>query len=479
MTFSLVTASVNPSPLPTTFTVNTSHPKNETSSQAINIGNLQEESSVISVSDQGAAAGSAVSATFAAQEGDVASLSESFGNIVDQALTQFQLYDSSGNIVADNQGTSAQQYAYSQWVNGTLQLNSDTYTAIATPAFGDTALNINSTAQQGTSLGVTSQLTGSDTSEYYNFSLSGGNLKLAFDAGSSTPSARVQVYDSSGDVVADSAGNSYEKANYIALTSGTGLAATTGNYSVQVSYANGADTTQNINYNFQLYSGTNYAVIYNNNVTAPPADYSAAGSVTPTADAQLYSRQAYNQIGTKAASAINIGWLAENQSSLNVVSQLTSADNTDYYSFTLQSGNNLKFGFDSTQTPNPSDLRVQILDSSGTNVIADSGGTAAQQAAYKSLTTTDGLAAKAGNYIAKISYAANAPKTSQNYVFNLFSGTTFSSQYKTIASPQTYGNAILTGTLPGAAAATGIAAYLTGLANGDEPDIITAISTLA
>ena len=305
-------------------------------------------------------------------------------NIVDQASTRFQLYDSSGDIVADSEGTTEQQAAYSEWVQGALSLGADTYTAIATPALGDFAPAISTSQQQGTSLEVNSQLTGGDTSEYYNFSLSSGNnLKLSFDAGANNPSTRVQVYNGNGQIIADSEGNAFEQANYQALTSGTGLTASVGNYSVQVSYANNANTTQNINYNMQLFSGTNYAVVYNNNIKAQPADYTASGSVTATSTAQAYSRQAYNKISETAATAVNIGWLAENQSSLNVNSQLTSTDNSDLYSFTLQTGNNLKFGFDTTQTANPSDLRVQILDGSGMQVIADSQGTPAQQAAYQ------------------------------------------------------------------------------------------------
>jgi hypothetical protein len=462
MTYSLAAASVNPSAFPTTFNVNTAHPKNETSSQAINIGSLQQEGDVISVSDQGQTATTAVSTTFSALAGDNASLSVSFGNIVDEFSTQYQLFDPEGNIVADNQGTTAQQNAYTQWIAGTLTLASDgTYTSIATPSQGlGSSASITSTAQQGTSLGVKSQLTGGDASEYYNFSLSGSNLKLAFDAGSATPSTRVQILNSSGQIIADSDGDPFQQANYFAATSGTGLSASSGNYSVAVTYAPGADTTQNISYNFQLYSGTNYAVVYNNNVTAKPADFTAAGSVTATSDAQAYSRQAYNEIGETASNPVTIGWLAENVSNLNVLSQLTNADNADYYTFTQQDGDNIKFGFDTTQTANASNLRVQLYDGTGLNLIADSNGTPAQQAAYKSLTTTNGLTSAPGNYIVKISYAPGAAQTDSQYDFNLFSGTTYSAQYKTIASPQTYSNAALSGTLSSATASTGIAAYL-------------------
>ena len=480
MTYSLATSSMTPSALPTVFSVNTAHPKNETAAKAINIGNLQEQSSIVSISDKGAEAGSAVSSSFVAQAGDIVSLSKSFTSSVEQVSTHFQLFDSSGNVIADNQGTSDQQTAYTSWAAGTLSITAaDTYTTVATPAFGTVALGINTVQQQGTSLQVNSQLTGGNAAEYYNFSLStGNNIKLALDAGSASSSTRVQLYDADGHIVADSGGNSFQKSNFQALTSGTGLTSSVGNYSVKVSYAKGADTNKDINYTLNLYSGSTYAVVYKNNVKANPTDNTAAGSVTPTSDAQLYSRQGYNAINATAATAVNIGWITQDKSSLNVISQLTNADNTDYYSFTLQSGDNLKFGFDSKNTPNAAHIRVQVLDSSGNQVIADSAGTPTQKAAYKSLTTTNGLQAKAGGYVAKISYAPDAPKVNTNYTFNIYSGTSYAAQYRTIASPQTYGNALLTGTVGVKSASSGMAAYLTALANGDTTDAMTSALSL-
>jgi hypothetical protein len=482
MSNSLVTSSVTPSAFPTTFTVNTAHPKNETASQAINIGNLQEESSILNISDQGNTAGAQVSTTFTAQAGDISNLSQSFNNFVDQITTHFQLFDSSGNTVADNQGTTAQQAAYTKWVAGTLALNSDTYTATATPqasSSGSPALTLDTTQQQGTSLQVKSQLTGGDPSEYYAFTLStGNNIKMSFDAGTGTKSTRVQLMNGNGNIIADSNGDAFQKANYIALTSGTGLTTSTGDYSIKVTYAPSADQTQNINYDMQLFSGTNYAVVYKTNATAKAYDNTASGSVTATSDAMLYTRQAYHKIDEKASTAVNIGWLAKNKSSLEVLSQLTHVDSTEYYSFTLQSGDNLKFGFDTKQTKNASDLRVQLLNVSGTKVLADSGGTAAQQAAYKSLTTANGLAASPGKYLVKITYAAKAKKNDDAYVFNLYSGTSFSAQYKTTTSPQTYANAMLNGNVS-KSSTNNMSTYLTNLANGKTSDLMTTLSTFA
>jgi len=468
MTYSLVNASVGSTASLATFNIKTSAVKNETSANAINIGNLTEQSDTVSVSNAGALANTAVSTTFSGQTGDLATLSQNFNNVVDQASTRYQLYAPDGTtIIADNQGTTAQQLAYTEWVGSGLTLSSSgTYTAIATPDDGSAAA-ISSSQTQGTALGVTSTLTGSDANEYYNFALTAGNnIKLNFDAGSATPSTRVQLYNANGQLVADSEGNAYQQANYVALTSGTGLTASPGNYSVEVSYANGVNPdSQSIPYSFQLYSGSTYSVVYNNSVTAQPTDTTAAGSVTATSQALAYSRSAFNTISETAATAVNAGWLQENKSALQVESQLTSADSADYFSFTLQSGNNLKFGFDSTTTTDPSALRVQIYDSTGSELIADSQGTAAQQAAYKELTTTNGLTAKAGTYVAKISYAPGVTPSTQTYLFNIYSGTSYAALYKTIASAQTYGNALLSGSVSGYSAAQGAAAYLASISN--------------
>ncbi|MDR3448957.1 MAG: hypothetical protein P4M15_04275 [Alphaproteobacteria bacterium] len=469
---SLVSSSVDAAAYVTTYNTVTSHPKNETSSEAISIGNLNEENTSISLSDNGTAATSAVSATFQTEAEGTVSLSTK--DITGTASLRFQLYDSSGNVVADSQGTSDQVAAYNEWANGTLQVAGGTYTATATPNDSSStsssagSLSISTSLQQATTLAVKSQLTGSDQSEYYSYSFSGTTMKLDFSATTNAHDARVVVYNSSGDVVADSAGNDYEKSNYAKLTSSAGLSASSDNYSVKVTYAAGADpTTQNVNYSLQLYGGNSYSVIYKNKVTAQATDNTAAGSVSATSDAQLYTTSQYHTINEKASSAVNIGWLQQDKSMLDVNSQLTSTDNTDYYSFTLQQGNNLKFGFNTSTTTDSSKFRVQLMDSSGSRVIADTEGTAAQQAAYKELTTTNGLTANAGSYIVKVSYAANATKSDATYEFGIYSGTSYAAEYKTTASAQTYANAVLNGDVSGSSSSTAIAAYLTAVSNGD------------
>lgn len=467
----LVSSSVSASAVAAAYSLTSAHKKNETAADAVNIGNLDEQSVIVTVSDKGTEATSAVSQSFTSKGGTV-SLSEAIDSYVNIVFTRFQLTDGSGTVVADSDGNADQVANYGKWVDGTLVIAAGTYTATATPDTqftGNIDLTINSQEQQGTSLEVKSTLTGSDTSEYYNFSLSGTNIKLDFDAGKNSGAARVILYNSNHSIVADSAGNSYQKAQYAALTSGTGLSAKSGDYSVEVTYADNADSTQNVGYDFKLYSGNTYAAIYTSTVKAQPYDGSAKGSVEVPSDALLYETAAYNKIKTDATKAINIGWMQQDKSMLDVYSQLTNDDNTNYYIFTLQQGNNLKFDFNSATTANEAGLRVQLMNSTGTYVYADNQGTAEQRARYEQLTSSTGIDAQTGDYMVKITYADGVTKSDLPYEFGVYSGSTFSAQYKTTASAQTYGNAILSGELGvSTAAAVGIATYLTAQMYKDE-----------
>ena len=113
-----------------------------------------------------------------------------------------------------------------------------------------------------------------------------------------------------------------------------------------------------------------------------------------TANAVLYQRNATNPLNATTASPINIGQLVSNQTQLDVTGQVTSNNQSDYYTFNFQGTAPLAAAFDNlTNTDN---LRLQLLDSKG-NVVADSAGTAAQQIAYVSLTTSPGLTTAAGS----------------------------------------------------------------------------------
>lgn len=474
---SLVSSSVNASAYVTTYSAKKEFAKNATVDDAINIGNLDQESAIITVSDEASAASSSVSVTFTALEG-YTSLSEMYDNIVTQTTTTFKLMDSQGAVIASNayDATEAQKAAFQNWLDGDLEVSAGTYTATAVAGNGYN-ISIDKSERQGTTLQVTSELTGSDATEFYNFSLAGTNIKMDFTTKSNM--TRVVLYNENGAVVADSQGNSFQRSQYALLTSNVGLAATSGDYQIEVTYAKNADTTKPIDYSFQLYSGNSYAVIYKNTVTAHDYDNTASGNMEPAYDALLYEHTDYNKIVTGPDKAVTIGWLQQDKSMLDVVSMLTAADNTNYYSFILQRGDNLKFGFNTDTTKDLSKFRVQLLDSSGLRVIADNMGTKEQKELYEQLTTKNGMETKPGSYLVKIAYADGASRSDAAYEFGIYSGTTYAAQYKTFATPQTYANAILRNELGYSTnRSAAIAAYMTTWFNSTEDTNLTAIGLM-
>jgi Bacterial pre-peptidase C-terminal domain len=382
----------------------------------------------------------------------------------------------------------------SSFNSGTLGSNA-TGTAVLYQRTGANVLN--ATSANSTNIGtlvtnqsqldVTSAVTPGNQSDFYTFNFQGKQpLKLAFDNLTQTDNLRFQLLDSKGKVVADSAGTAAQQIAYVNLTTSKGLTAAAGQYSIRVNYAPISTKLNSQTYSIALYSGNVFTSSYQTNAVAQtsinsplPVDNTLTYA---TNDAQLFTRQAFNSIGETASSAVNIGWISQNKSSLNVLSQLTSADSADYYHFTLQQGNNLKLAFNNTTaSATQTGVRVQLLDASGLHVMADSGGTTAQKAAYAALTSSTGVSANPATYTVKVTYGQGANKSAtQNYNFQVFSGTSYSNSYETIASAQTYGNAILQGNpnVAGFNARSATASYLNSASTGSAPNILAALTTL-
>ncbi len=487
MSISAVTSSVQAAALLATYTFNTKHRTGETADSAMNIGNLEQEGVAIGVTDQGTTDGVQTYNFTVKNSNDNISLVSNFNNVVDKVTTRVQVFDSNGNTIADNQGTSDQQYAYTQLTSTGLTPGAGNYSVVVTPLDGSAGapqIDLSVLQQQGTSLSVNSSLNTAEPAEYYNFSLvNSNNIKLAFDANANSSATRVQLYDSTGRLIADNRGTAYQKSKFNDLTSGTGLTATSGDYQVKVSYADGVTPTDaGLKYNFQLYSGTNYDVTYQTNAIALTSNSTAASSVTASDKTAAFGQTAYHTLNETAQTGISIGYLKQDKTSLFVSSILTAVDATDYYRFTLQSGNNLKLSLSNVTNPtDTSSVRLQLLDSSGGHVIADNQGSAAQKAAFTQLTSSTGLTERPASYIVKASYSGGANKQKAlQYNLQLFSGTTYSARYKTTASAQTYQNALLSGTLgSGSSANTAIASYLNSASNGTIQDVMSVLKTLA
>jgi len=186
--------------------------------------------------------------------------------------------------------------------------------------------------------------------------------------------------------------------------------------------------------------------------------------------ALLYQRATTNPIGVTAASSTNIGYLGTNLTQLEVVGELTTQDPTDMYNFTYQNSGPVTLTLRNIDGNAP--VRIQLLDGSGSRVLADSGGTAAQQAAYAQLTSSSGLNLTNGKYVVDVTYSSGGDKSQpQNYGIQIDSGTTFKNDYRTLAAPTTIQKTLLEGGSLGYNPLTATASLLTDESNGTGIDI--------
>lgn len=191
--------------------------------------------------------------------------------------------------------------------------------------------------------------------------------------------------------------------------------------------------------------------------------------------AQLFQRAVLNRIGVTAATSENIGWLAKNRSQLEVVSQLTGQDPINMFNFTFQQGDNIKLKLTNIDGKVP--VHLQILDGSGTRVIADNQGNSRTKEAYAKLTSTEGLDLKTGKYILKVEYGRGASKAQkQNYAVQIGSGTTFKNDYRTLASPVTVAQTLQAGGSLGYNSQSTTALVLASTAVGDRINIFDFIT---
>jgi hypothetical protein len=342
----------------------------------------------------------------------------------------------------------------------------------------DDAIQIGTLEKNRTQLDVSSLLSKANPTNYYAFSLDSNTMKLNLVNLTGTSGLRAQLLDSSGTVVADSSPTASLalRTACASLNSSTGLRMDPGDYYVKVTYDVAQYRSTPQAYELCLYSGHTFTRSYET-VATPQLNSSQHVSVDNTMSfstlgAEAYANNDVHRANETAETAVNIGWLYENKTALGATSMLTSVCDEEYYSFTLQKGESLKFTLDN-QT-GTADLRVQVLDPTGTYVYADSEGTTEQKAAYAKLTSPDGMAASQGNYVFKISYAAGEDKNAdQTYHFKVFSGTVYEDYYETTVATETAATAILSGSLNNTySQATTLASYLQGSMQGNEPTVM-------
>ncbi|NCC03399.1 MAG: hypothetical protein EOM37_05045 [Proteobacteria bacterium] len=358
----------------------------------------------------------------------------------------------------------------------------------------DVSLPLNSTLEDAADLGsliynktqlaITGQISRENSTHFYKFSLDGNNIKLNFTNSTSSADLKVQILNSSGKVIADSskyADQALQDA-YKKMVSSDGYEGEAGDYYVKTTFDSMAKRSVAQTYSVTLYSGTRFTNSYQ---TTGKAQTKTTQKVlidnTMTyslLDAKAYETKATHIANETPLEAINIGWIYENKTALSVSSQITDVCDTQYYLFTLQKGEGFKMAFNNkTDT---SDIRVQIMDPTGTVVFADSHGTEAQKEAYAKLTSSEGLTAKdAAQYLIKVEYAQGEDKNKQIYGFKIYTGTTYDAMYETTVGTESIGTAIATGHFQQKFSMTEAAAnYLTAMFNGDELNIMDELKTI-
>ncbi|MGE4350974.1 MAG: hypothetical protein AB7E52_02160 [Bdellovibrionales bacterium] len=345
----------------------------------------------------------------------------------------------------------------------------------------DDAVNLGTLTTNQTQLDAKGQISRLNSTHYYAFALDGNSMKMNFTNNSGTSTIRVQVLDSEGTVIADNSNLADEKLQtaYKNLTSEDGLDAEAGDYYLKVTYDPLALKSAVQTYSFGLYSGTRFTQSYQTTTKAQTKEtQSVIHDDTLTfakLDAMEYGIETVHIANETKDDAIDIGWVYENKSALEVNGLINSVAPEQYYTMTLQQGEALKMAF--SNHTDTSALRVQIYDSSGTKLLADSHGTEEQQAAYAKLTSSTGLAVDTGTYIIKVSYVDGEPEDDQIYDLKFYSGEYYDTLYTTDVGVESLSNALANGHLvPGYSMKAAAASYLTSLFQGEEIDIMSEIS---
>lgn len=364
---------------------------------------------------------------------------------------------------------TSSSFIYVRDVSNVLDASLENAAALGTLTTNETQLSVKGTVSKA------------NTTHYYSFNLNGDEMKLDFVNNTGSSGIRLQVMNADGKVIADSSSTASAalRTAYNKVTSSGGLQdMEAGTYHLKVSFDATAMRSADQTYSIGLYSGTSFRAAYQSSATAQ-TKYSETVLTDNTMtysliDALEYSTQATHRANASFDEAVNIGWLFEDKSALSVKGQMTWVCDEQYYSLTLQQGENLKMALNNTT--NTSKLRVQVYDSTGSFLYADSEGTDEQVAAYDDLISSKGMEAKAGNYTLKLSYATGEAKKDQTYSFKLYSGSSYEKLYETKTATETAATAILSGSLTQYADARTVSAnYLASSLGEDMDDIFSVL----
>lgn len=186
------------------------------------------------------------------------------------------------------------------------------------------------------------------------------------------------------------------------------------------------------------------------------------------AGVRLYTRKITNKIGVTAWTAEHLGYLDKNKTQLQVRGTITRQDTKAMYAFMFRTGDQLRLAL--TENKGEEGCRIQIMDSNGRKVFADSAGKDQDlKDAYAKLLNGE-LDLKNGNYTLVVTHDTDkvSKNATLNYTIKLSSGTTYKERYRTEAAAQTLLQHYQENGTLGYSQATMAASFLTTQMNGDE-----------
>jgi hypothetical protein len=141
---------------------------------------------------------------------------------------------------------------------------------------------------------------------------------------------------------------------------------------------------------------------------------------------KAWKKAAYEIANQGKANATDIGWLRNNDSRLNVVSELTPTDKQQVYKIKALTDGNLALGQQSDK-----DIRIQITDANS-RVVADSKPNMGKASENYTAMTGGNYAMKAGTYYVTVTRDASVPATADvHYALQLRQGDTYTNDYVT------------------------------------------------
>ena len=201
----------------------------------------------------------------------------------------------------------------------------------------------------------------------------------------------------------------------------------------------------------------------------------ASSGLTATeaaAGVKLYSRTITNKIGVTAWSAEHIGYLDYNKTQLQVRGTITGQCKEAMYAFMFRKGDTMRLSI-TENTGETGFTRIQIMDSNGRKVLADSAGTNQKLKDNYTALLNGTLALDNGNYTLHVMHnVSKAPMTKTlNYTVKLSSGTTYKTRYKSEAGAQTLLQYYQENGTMGYTLASMTAGFLTSVQNGDDTNL--------